>query len=171
MEIKTTLQKPYTDKERMDFIVENNHNKGLRIEETPTGLFALQPWEIINQSGEIEDRKTDWEAEQAELERERIANLHLTRGDVFRGLLRAKGVTRTDIRQLIEEMSDSTEEDRITKEMALIDFDEALEFYRGVSLIDTIGEKLGISSEQMDNFFKSNDWTALCNQISEQNIE
>ena len=25
MEIKATLQKPYTDKQRMDFIVEQNH--------------------------------------------------------------------------------------------------------------------------------------------------
>lgn len=34
MEIKATLNKPYTDKQRLDFIVLNNHNKGYEIKET-----------------------------------------------------------------------------------------------------------------------------------------
>lgn len=40
MEIKSTLQKPYTDIERADFIVENNHQKGYEIKETETELQA-----------------------------------------------------------------------------------------------------------------------------------
>ena len=40
MEIKSTLQKPYTDIERADFIVENNHQKGYEIRETETELQA-----------------------------------------------------------------------------------------------------------------------------------
>lgn len=94
-------------------------------------------------------------------EQVRIANLHLTRGDVFRGLLLAKGATRADIRGLIELMPEETPEQRIQKEYALIDFDEALEFYRGVALIDTLGAKLGITSEQMTKFFETNDWHEL----------
>lgn len=43
MEIKATLNKPYTDKQRADFIVENNHNKGYTIEETDEALLAIQP--------------------------------------------------------------------------------------------------------------------------------
>ena len=41
MEIKATLQNPYTENERMDFIVEYNHNQGFVIEETETELQAL----------------------------------------------------------------------------------------------------------------------------------
>jgi hypothetical protein len=92
----------------------------------------------------------------AQKEAERIARLHLTRGDVFRGLLQAKGVTRTQLRAMIEAMPDG-----IDKEMALIDFDEALEFYRGVALVDTIGLVLGITSNQMTKFFETNDFEEL----------
>ena len=41
MEIKATLQKPYTEEERMNFIVEYNHGMGYVIEETETELQAL----------------------------------------------------------------------------------------------------------------------------------
>ena len=41
MEIKATLNKPYNDKQRADFIVENNHNKGYEIQETEDALLAV----------------------------------------------------------------------------------------------------------------------------------
>ena len=41
MEIKAQLVKPYTEKQRIDFIVEYNHNKGYEIKETDV---ALQAW-------------------------------------------------------------------------------------------------------------------------------
>lgn len=41
MEIKATLNKPYSDKQRADFIVENNHNKGYEIQETEDALLAV----------------------------------------------------------------------------------------------------------------------------------
>lgn len=41
------LIKPYTNEDKIDFIVENNHNNGLRIEETETALFALEDFEIV----------------------------------------------------------------------------------------------------------------------------
>jgi hypothetical protein len=40
MELKDTLQKPYTDIERADFVVENNHRLGYEIRETETELQA-----------------------------------------------------------------------------------------------------------------------------------
>lgn len=40
MEIKAILNKPYTDKQRLDFIVLNNHNKGYEIKETESALEA-----------------------------------------------------------------------------------------------------------------------------------
>ena len=99
-----------------------------------------------------------WEAKKQQAEKERIAMLSLTRGDVFRGLLMAKQVTRAQIRAMIENNETLT---IFQREMALIDFDEALNFYRGNSLIDTLGATLGISSEQLDRFFETNDYTVL----------
>lgn len=43
MEIKAKLNKPYTNKARMDFIVEQNHRQGYEIRETETALEALGP--------------------------------------------------------------------------------------------------------------------------------
>lgn len=100
----------------------------------------------------------DYEEKQAQIERERIAMLSLTRGDVFRGLLLAKQVTRAEIRAMIENNETLT---MLQKEMALIDFDEALNFYRGNTLIDTLGATLGITSEQLDKFFETNDYKVL----------
>lgn len=40
MEIKNTLNKPYTENQRMDFIVTNNHQQGYEIRETETALEA-----------------------------------------------------------------------------------------------------------------------------------
>ena len=145
MEIKAELLKPYTDEQRIKFIVENNHKKGYTIEESATSLVAL---------GETEEEK------QAK-EQERIAMLKLTRGDVFRGLLQAKGITRAMLRATIEAMPETTQEEMLIKEMALIDFDEALDFYRGNALIDTVGLQLGITKKQLDEFFETNDYKKL----------
>ena len=46
------LEKPYTDMQRADFIVQYNHNMGLNIEETENGIYALLENEYINEAGE-----------------------------------------------------------------------------------------------------------------------
>ena len=40
MEIKSELKQPYTEKERINFIVEQNHKNGYEIRETETELQA-----------------------------------------------------------------------------------------------------------------------------------
>jgi hypothetical protein len=62
------LEKPYTSKQRADFIVEYNHNKGLTIEETDKALYALEPWESLNGDTVI-DNTDEYNKEQAELKR------------------------------------------------------------------------------------------------------
>lgn len=122
------------------------------------GLEVLETQdEIVELEGKFYFKK-DVEAELEQKERERIAMLSLTRGDVFRGLLMAKQVTRQQIRAMIENNETLT---ILQREMALIDFDEALNFYRGNPLIDTLGATLGITSEQLDEFFETGDYTAL----------
>lgn len=50
-------------------------------------------------------------------------------------------------------MPEETEEEKLIKELALIDFDEALYFYRRNPLIDKVGVRLNITSYQMTKFF------------------
>lgn len=52
MEIKNKLNKPYTEKQKLDFIVENNHNNGYEIRETDT---ALEAWGLTEE--EIEEQE------------------------------------------------------------------------------------------------------------------
>ena len=133
MEIKATLNKPYTEEERIEFIVEYSHNQGLVIEETEDELQAL---------GYTEE-------ELAQFERERIAKLKLTKREVFLGLFQAKGITPDMIKA------------QITDPQALIEFEYANDYYRGNPLINIIGAQLGITSEQLDKFFETNDYTCL----------
>ena len=67
------LTKPYTAKQKADFIVEHNHNKGLRIYETETALYALADYEVV-QDGQIVDisDSPEYQAELARQEQERI---------------------------------------------------------------------------------------------------
>lgn len=175
------LEYPYTEQERLEFIVQYNHNQGLRIETVDNFVeeFGNDVSSIINypthyalEANEIMEGgepviNLNYEAEQEQKERERIAMLSLTRGDVFRGLLLARGVTRLMLRGMIETNEQLTE---VQKEMALIDFDEALNFYRGNELIDTVGLALGIEPAQLDCFFETNDYTCLLPTVSEMEI-
>lgn len=54
------LTKPYTDKQRMDFIAKYNHQQGLKIEETATAIYALEKNEIMVDGKPIVD--PDYEA-------------------------------------------------------------------------------------------------------------
>lgn len=61
------LEKPYTDKERADFVVLYNHNQGLIIEETDTALYALEADEIMQNGVPI--KNPNYAAEQLEVEK------------------------------------------------------------------------------------------------------
>ena len=143
-EIKAHLATPYSEKERVNFIVENNHNKGYIIEELENG--SLQAFEMV---------KTD--EEKAKAERERLNMLSMTRGDVFEALILAKGLGKAQIRAMIEQ----AELDTMTKALYLNRFDEALEFYRGYPIFDMLGQALGITGEMLDKFFDTRDYHYL----------
>lgn len=49
MEIKSSLNKPYTESEKINFIVENNHRFGYEIRETNT---ALEAWGLSEEDKE-----------------------------------------------------------------------------------------------------------------------
>jgi hypothetical protein len=54
MEIKATLKKPYTENQRIDFIVENNHNLGYEIKETKK---ELQAWGLTQEEKEEQEKQ------------------------------------------------------------------------------------------------------------------
>lgn len=88
------LKKPYTEKQRMDFIAKYNHQQGLKIEETATALYALKANEImVDGKPQIDP---DYEAKQAQAEAERIAKLTMTSLD-FINFLEESGLTLEEI--------------------------------------------------------------------------
>jgi hypothetical protein len=106
-------------------------------------------WDIVDGVFTDITNTEEYKVKQAQKERERIAKLSLTKREVFLGLYQAKGVTPEQIKA------------QITDPMALIEFDYANEYYRGNPLIDSVGATLGLTSEQLDQFFKTKDWNVL----------
>ena len=106
-------------------------------------------------NGEINPYYKD---EKVQKERERLNKLSMTRGDMFEAIILAFGKTKADIRLMIENVEGLTDVERA---LYLNRFDEALDFYRGYPAIDLIGKMLGVSSEQLDKFFKTKDYHEL----------
>ena len=140
MEIKATLQKPYTETQRMDFVVEYNHNQGYEIEETETELQAL---------GYTEE-------ELVLQDKERIAKLYLTGADVERGIYQAKGMDFDDIMAFVMANPPQGFDVKALK----IEL-KANHFYRGNPYVNAVGALLGFTEEQLDKFFETNDYTCL----------
>ena len=158
----------YFDKDKQAYGFEITNPIATIDDELWSQYAGTDKWDIVNgEFIDITDTK-EYQEKQAQAERERIAHLSLTRGDVFRGLLQARGVTRLMLRGMIESNEQLTE---VQKEMALIDFDEALNFYRGNALIDTVGLALGIEPSQLDCFFETNDYKELISEPDVNNSE
>lgn len=64
------LEKPYTDNERINFIVTYNHRQGLMIEETGTALYALLENEILQDGQPVINE--NYEAEKAQERKEKF---------------------------------------------------------------------------------------------------
>lgn len=145
MEIKAELNKPYTEQEKINFIVEQNHKLGYTIEEYEEKLVAL--------GYTVEELQ--------QKERERLDRLSMTRGDVFEAMILAKGIGKAQLRAMIEQAP----LDDITKALYLNRFDEALEFYRAYPIFDMLGATLGITSAMLDRFFDTKNYHYLttCN--------
>lgn len=146
MEIKATLKQPYTEEERIEFIVEYNHNQGYVIEETETELQAL---------GYTEE-------ELAQQEHERIQELFMTRSDFFDGTIDAWSIGEDELLLVIKQVLDLLPFDEKTERKALNNFKNALNFYRKhtlfsllvgnpIKLTDTI--QVTLTDEALDKFF------------------
>lgn len=146
MEIKTKLIKPYTEEQKLNFIVEQNHNNGYEIRETKT---ALEAWGYTTE--ELEQQ-----------EKTRIAQLSMTGADVERAIYQAKGIDFEDILALVKKQENSEQTSNIDLKALKIEL-KANNFYRGNPYINQIGELLGFTSEQLDQFFETKNWQTLVN--------
>ena len=142
MEIKAVLNKPYTEKQKIDFIVEQNHKLGYEIRDTDV---ALEAWGYTQE--EIEQQ-----------EQERIGGLNMTRGDFFEAMLYARQIGKSQLRALIENSESIPAE---VKPIYLNRFDEAINFYRKYPVFDLLCKELDITTQQLDSFFESRDWHDL----------
>ena len=122
--------------------------EGLEIKEVEEG-YVIYNSELMT----VEEM----EAKETQKERERLNKLSMTRGDVFEALILAKGLTKPQIRAMIE----NAELDDITKALYLNRFDEALDFYRGFPVFDMLGQALEITGEMLDRFFDTKDYHYL----------
>ena len=154
------LEKTYTEKERLDFIVLHNHQNGRVLEETEKAIFALEANEKMGVDG-IPVINPDYEKELEEKEAQRIAMLNLTAADVERAIYKAKGIDFDDIIAQIEVLplgeGDIPQIDIKALKIEL----KANNFYRGNPYIDVVGKILGFTKEQLDEFFETNDYTKL----------
>lgn len=144
MEIKAKLLKPYTENQKIDFVVEYNHNQGYKIEETNNELLAL---------GYSQE-------ELAQFETERIAKLYLTGADVERGIYQAKGMDFDDILAFVT----ANPPEGLDVKALKIEL-KANHFYRGNPYVSAIGALLGFTEEQLNKFFKDGDYKHLLNPL------
>ena len=126
MEIKAVLNKPYSENERVNFIVENNHNNGYEIRDTED---SLQAWGYT-------------EEEREQQEKERISHLKCTKR-VLALMLQQLGITYARLKNLIA-----------TNEQAQLEWELCVELERSNPLLDIMGQQLGITPEQLDVMFK-----------------
>ena len=155
------LQKPLTDEDRANFIVEHNHNNNLTIEETDEAIYALEPNEMLNENGEIVINP-NYEEELKQQEHERIQELFMTRSDFFDGTIDAWGIGEEELLLVIKQVLDLLPFDEKTERKALNNFTNALNFYRKhalfgllvgnpIKLTDTI--QVTLTDEALDKYF------------------
>ena len=200
------LEYPYTEQERLDFIVLYNHQQGLRIEtvdnivEEERTQEITEEREVLDEEGNVIGTETvvvdtevyyeavnypthyaleaneimeggepvinpNYEAEQEQKERERIAKLFLTGADVERGIYQAKGMDFDDILAFVMANPPQGLDIKALK----IEL-KANHFYRGNPYVNAVGALLGFTSEQLDKFFETNDYTCLL-PVEEPNEE
>lgn len=138
MEIKAELDKPYTEEQRINFIVEQNHKLCYIIEEQEDKLVAL---------GYTEQEKL-------KQEKERIALLNMTGADVERAIYKVKGIDFDDILAMVKDNP------AIDEKALKIEF-KANNFFRGNHYISQVGSLLGFTSEMLDKFFDTKDYHYL----------
>ena len=146
MEIKAKIDKPYTEEQKLNFIVTQNHQNGYEIKETK---IALEAWGYTQE--EIDEQ-----------EKAHIQALYMTRSDFFDGTIRAFGADEDVLLQAIMTVLSPMPIEEVEKKVALNNYKNALNFYRkhplftmlsGVPIPVSEELTIQITSTQWDNFF------------------
>ena len=146
MEIKAQLLQPFNEEEKINFIVEQNHNNGYEIRETET---ALEAWGYTEEEIDLQ-------------EKERIQELFMTRSDFFDGTIMAWGIGQDELLVLIQGLLATLSIENVKKLIAINNFKNALNFYRKhdlfkmlvnipIQLTETI--QVILTDESLDKFF------------------
>ena len=153
--------------------IENGKINGVgQCKQLTEGVLNIEVEEDINNNiekyiylnGEIV-LNPNYEAEQAQKEAERIGNLKLTGADVERGIYQAKGMDFDDIVAMVTQLQPEGLDVKALK----IEL-KANHFYRGNPYVNAVGALLGFTSEQLDKFFETNDYTVLLPPVVEDDL-
>ena len=146
MKIRAELLKPYTNEEKINFIVLYNHNNNYIIEETETALLALS-----------------YTQDELDLqEQSHIQQLSMTKSDFFDGTIKAFGLDQDDLQPAIELILTQLQISEIDKKVAMNNYKNAKDFYRKHTLFTLLSDReipisetqsIKISSTQWDKFF------------------
>lgn len=127
------------------------------LQEQNNSYYAIKEIEAIDEVRQFELVDiTPTEEEKALQEKERIAKLYLTGADVERGIYQAKGMDFDDILAFV--MANPPQ--GLDVKALRIEL-KANHFYRGNPYVNAVGALLGFTSEQLDKFFETNDYTVL----------
>jgi hypothetical protein len=137
MELKAKLNKPYSMREKADFISLNNVTYGYDIVETNE---ALEAWWYTAE-------------EQAQMARQELDALTLTPADVERALYKEKGMDFEDLKALISQQIPQIDTKALSIEFRAKDFFRGA-VYNGMRLFDVVGQLLGYTPEDMDYLFQ-----------------
>lgn len=164
-----TIQQPVYNEEGFPILDEDGNQvlEEVQIEIEPARTEEMLVKEAVYETQTVTVKRyipvinPNYEEEYTKAERKRLDNLSMTRGDVFEALILAKGLGKSQLRQMIEQ----AELDEVTKALYLNRFDEALEFYRGYPIFDMVGQVIGVTGKQLDKFFDNKDYKYLttCN--------
>ena len=155
------LNKPYNEKQRIDFVVQYNHVQNLEIFETDNAIYALEKWETLN-GDTVVDNTEEYNQKIVEEEKARIQGLSMTRSDFFDGTIMAWGVGQDELLTIIQDLLSVLPLENTQKLIAINNYKNALNFYRkhdlfkiligiDIPLSDTL--QLTITDESLDKFF------------------
>lgn len=100
----------------------------------------------------------DYEQEKQKREKERIANLYMTRSDFFDNIIMAFGLEQKELRAIIEQILNKTDITNIEIKIALNNYDNALNFYRKHTLFTLLNKVEIPISDTMTLLFTDDIW-------------
>lgn len=126
--------------------------ENLEVSEYVYNAYVDAPDKYIYSEGEIIDNP-NYEAEQAQKERERLDMLILTPSDVERALYSAKGYDFTDLQAFIAQQLPEIDTKGLAIEFRASNFFRGATLKDGTRLFDVIGALLGYTPGDMDYLF------------------